>query len=369
MSITFKNFFSLDSALLLSRKMKQIKDLFKNFTEKKDLYLIVENADWIIKDIGLKISFNLNNIPSKVTTIHLGIRNSIVHYVSENMLLGRGKLRLAHRSNKIVVSWFHVVPQDKRLGVIPQAVKYVNLWHTASSITKDKLLDLGVPLERIVIIPLGIDLKHFNKAIEEEKNNIKNELGLPNNKIIIGSFQKDGVGWGEGLEPKLIKGPDVFCDVIRGLSKKYDIFVLLTGPARGYVKKRLAKENIPYLHHYFSNSNEISKYYKAIDLYLITSRVEGGPSAILESLASGVPLVTTKAGMAVDVIKDGENGFIAEVEDTQDLIQKSSRLIGDNLLREKFISKGLQDVKRYDWSNIVGEYYEKIYKKILNSAG
>ena len=34
-------------------------------------------------------------------------------------------------------------------------------------------------------------------------------LGLPTSAFVVGSFQKDGVGWGEGLEPKLIKGPDV----------------------------------------------------------------------------------------------------------------------------------------------------------------
>ena len=34
-------------------------------------------------------------------------------------------------------------------------------------------------------------------------------LGLPASAFVVGSFQKDGVGWGEGLEPKLIKGPDV----------------------------------------------------------------------------------------------------------------------------------------------------------------
>ena len=45
------------------------------------------------------------------------------------------------------------------------------------------------------------------------KNEIKNKLyikyKIPKDKIIIGSFQKDGVGWEEGNEPKLIKGPDI----------------------------------------------------------------------------------------------------------------------------------------------------------------
>ena len=35
---------------------------------------------------------------------------------------------------------------------------------------------------------------------------IKHNLGIPEDYLVIGSFQKDGEGWGEGLKPKLIKG-------------------------------------------------------------------------------------------------------------------------------------------------------------------
>ena len=41
----------------------------------------------------------------------------------------------------------------------------------------------------------------------------RTRLGLPGSAFVVGSFQKDGVGWGEGLEPKLIKGPDVLLAV------------------------------------------------------------------------------------------------------------------------------------------------------------
>ena len=37
----------------------------------------------------------------------------------------------------------------------------------------------------------------------------KHNLGIPEDYTVIGSFQKDGKGWGEGLKPKLIKGPDI----------------------------------------------------------------------------------------------------------------------------------------------------------------
>ena len=110
----------------------------------------------------------------------------------------------------------------------------------------------------------------WNGVTEYNTSNIKHSkenLSIPANKIVIGYFQKDGIGWGEGNEPKLIKGPDIFCDVVVRLSKKYDIFILLTGPARGYVKNYLRKENIAYGHEYLEDPNKVANYYSNLFLF------------------------------------------------------------------------------------------------------
>ena len=60
---------------------------------------------------------------------------------------------------------------------------------------------------------------------------------------------------------------------------------------------------------------EIAKLFQTLDLYVVASRQEGGPKAILESMASGVPLVTTRVGQAMDLVKHGENAFMTDVED------------------------------------------------------
>ena len=54
------------------------------------------------------------------------------------------------------------------------------------------------------------------------QDNIRNLLGIPRNSILIGSFQKDGVGWKEGIKPKLIKGPDIFVKVLDKLNQLAD---------------------------------------------------------------------------------------------------------------------------------------------------
>ncbi|ODS40454.1 hypothetical protein BEH94_05950 [Candidatus Altiarchaeales archaeon WOR_SM1_SCG] len=252
------------------------------------------------------------------------------------------------------------------INALPEASKKADMMHTACNLSKEKLVKWGVPGDKIVVIPLGVDLNIFKPVSEEKKKHIRKNIGLPPDKIILGSFQKDGVGWGEGLDPKWVKGPDTFVEVASKLKENHDIFVLLTGPARGYVKKGLDKRGIGYKHIFLENYLEIPKYYNALDLYLVTSREEGGPKAIVESMASGVPIVSTKVGMSPDIINDGYDGFLTDIEDVEGLVEKASKVIENKKLRDKLINNALNIVKDYSWENIAKRYYKEIYHKLLN---
>ena len=329
--------------------------ILKNiFISKKVNY--ITDIGWAIQENGKNLKKEMKEL--NITFTSLGIRNSIIHYGFIGLFMRQDKIKLPHKSNKIIVTWYHVLPNENRYELVKEAVRHVDAWHTSSKVTQNKMIELGIPKEKIILIPLGVDFDYFNTSnIKHSKEN----LSIPANKIVIGYFQKDGIGWGEGNEPKLIKGPDIFCDVVLRLSKKYDIFILLTGPARGYVKNYLQKENIAYSHEYLEDPNKVANYYKASDLYLITSRVEGGPMSILESMACGVPLISTKVGMAEDIIIDGQNGYLVDIEDVDTIYNRACTLIENKELRLKFINSGLKTVINYDWLNIANQYYEKIY--------
>src|SRR5207244_46397 len=64
-------------------------------------------------------------------------------------------------------------------------------------------------------IRIGVDLEHFGLQTPSSRSEARTELRVPQHAFVVGSFQKDGVGWGEGREPKLIKGPDLLLDALR----------------------------------------------------------------------------------------------------------------------------------------------------------
>jgi len=351
------------------RKAEKITVTLKNnILDNSKIFFISEPVNWVIEEICKELIKNMalsKLAKASLTYSPFFLRNKVLHFASVGAYVVDNKVRICHPSNKVVLSWYHILDNDFRIPLIPEMNKTVSVVHTACSSTKDKLIAGGFDKKKVILIPEGIDLKTFVCYEAKQKIEVRKKLNLPVDKILLGSFQKDGGGWGEGLEPKLEKGPDVFCDVVEKLAKQYDIHVVLTGPARGYVKKRLDDANISYTHRYLKNYIDVVDYYNALNLYLVTSRVEGGPKAIIESWACGVPLVTTNVGMAPDVIKDGENGFIVNVEDTDKLVQKSQEVLENKTIQEKIVAGGLKDVKKHDWSIMAEKYFNLIYKNLL----
>lgn len=186
---------------------------------------------------------------------------------------------------------------------------------------RDLILSSGIDASKVFTIPIGINLDFFRVQTPDSRRSARVALGIPESAVVVGSFQKDGVGWGDGMEPKLIKGPDVFLSAVRALKARVpELFVLLSGPARGYVKAGLSQMGVPFCHHFVKNYPDVGGLFQALDLYIVSSRQEGGPKAILESMANGVPIVSTRVGQATDLIKHGENGWLCNVDDAEALV-------------------------------------------------
>ncbi len=235
--------------------------------------------------------------------------------------------------HRLGFSYFHGLPGAgepdfdavyRALCRLHEKIARVQVSHTQM---RDAVLQTGIDPSKVFLIPIGINLDFFPPPTPEMKHQARMELGIPESAFVVGSFQKDGVGWGDGMEPKLIKGPDVFLSVLRMVKEDTpELFVLLTGPSRGFIMRGLEEMKIPYRHTFLHSYPDVAKMYRALDLYLVASRQEGGPKAVLESMANLVPLVTTRVGQAMDLVKHGENGWMVEVEDAEGLAEGVRRM-------------------------------------------
>ncbi|HAT49814.1 MAG TPA: glycosyl transferase family 1 [Alphaproteobacteria bacterium] len=335
----------------------------------RKIHFITDSANWSFKwdahYITTGLSERLNaEVPTLTTPWHL--RHQVILFGNRYPWFFGPRQRL-HRSNTLFLTWFHGDPSDPgnnmqaMFNQLPHAFDPMEKVVVTCTISRNILRNCGVADEKLVTIPLGVDLNHFRPATPEEKKQIRAKLNIPDSVFCIGSFQKDGNGWDDGSTPKTVKGPDIFLDTLAKVSiPKDQLMVLLTGPARGYIKNGLDRLGIPWRHHFLDDYRDIVPCYQALDAYLISSRAEGGPKALPESWACGIPIVSTRVGMPADYIQTGINGFLTELEDSDTLAKSLDALYFQPDLVQKFRAEGLIAVLPLDWNTIAEHYYQMI---------
>lgn len=337
------------------------------------IYYVVPEANWSIDWDGHYITKGVReqfDVEAQLTRDPRWLSGQILHYGSLWSFLGN--LGAAHNQrNAVVVTVFHGnkdggnSQMEAGIDDLLKAQDGIKKLVVSNSTMEARFLNWGIPEEKLELIPLGVDLGVFQPVDPKEKKALRKQLNIADDAFCIGSFQKDGEGWGEGLEPKLIKGPDIFIAALEKLSKKHSLHVLLTGPARGYVKSELDRLGIPFTHQMLDDYLDVAKMYAALDAYMVTSREEGGPKGVLESLACGIPLISTRVGFAPDVIQNDENGLLANNEDVQGLVQQCLRIIEDKSLARQLVKRGLSTIQKYDWTEIGKKYYEQVYSELI----
>ncbi len=289
------------------------------------LYLVGDNAPWVLSEEVRSVHAVATRlgIRAEVATDVTAIRKQSIFFISRYAMLQSIE---RDRDNRLAFAYFHGTP-GTGYPEFDDMFQRLSFWHprisrvqVSYSAMEDVMARTGMDRAKIHRIPLAIELAMFRMRTPADRAEARAALGIPQDAFVVGSFQKDGNGWGEGLEPKLIKGPDVFLRVIDGVRDRIPgLMVLLTGPARGYVKRGLEQLRVPYRHVQLDRYEDVAQCYHAIDTYVVASRQEGGPKAILESMASGVPLVTTHVGQAIDLVQHCVNGWTSPVEDAANL--------------------------------------------------
>lgn len=330
--------------------------------------LVIERADWAIRWWGSFTADEANRIrpgTAWVTTDPSELTSGIVEFGSQYQWVAWGRY-LSSRC-RFVTTFFHGKPEDGPqvarhieafLASVPRLSKIV----APARLMRDRLVSWGVPAEKISVIPIGCETGRFLPATPEQRQAARERFGIRPEEVVIGSFQKDGEGWGSGDTPKLIKGPDIFLAAIERLAKDLPVFVLLGGPARGYVRRGLEQLNVRHAYHYAPSRDELAKLYHSLDLYLVTSREEGGPMALMESMSSHVPVVSTHVGMAPDLITDGVSGALVEVGDVEAIAARARELLSLPNAAAVMKAAAREAVMVADWSVVARRHIDDVWQ-------
>lgn len=212
------------------------------------------------------------------------------------------KLRIEKfKSKKIICSFYHIdqTKQDSYdLNLLQSIDPFIDQYHT---ISKKSMIDLKFHTKnKIVQLPFWVNSNDF--YFLENKEKLKKQFNVKKEDYIVGSFQRDSEGY-DLNQPKLIKGPDIFLEIVKKLNNDINnLHIVLTGKRRNYLISNLNNLKIKYSYFEMVSTKTLNRLYNILDLYIVSSRLEGGPQAILECATSKTPVISTKVGVAEQIL-------------------------------------------------------------------
>ena len=313
------------------------------------LFLVGERVSWSIDHdlVELAAIAAKLGVPIGPRRLLSAARDQAAFYGSQFALLREPWKPSPHR---LATAYFHGRPETPGFPEFDECFRVLRAHHrelarvqVTHSEMHDLVLSSGIDPSKVFRIPIGINMTYFRPQTADSRSAARSALELPEGAFVVGSFQKDGVGMAEGCVPKAIKGPDTLLAALELLYRSVpELHVLLAGPARGYVRSGLERLGIPYRHRIVRRYEDVAGLYHALDAYVVPSRQEGGPKGIFEAMASGIPVVTTRVGQAMDLVLDGRNAWMVDPGDAEGLAHRLSHVASRPSGLDRVVEHGLE---------------------------
>lgn len=222
--------------------------------------------------------------------------------------------------------------------------------------TKRYFTQYGVPDSKIVDYPFASQRSGDILSClvsETEKEVLRKTLGIYEKQMVlsVGRFIHS-------------KGFDVLLEACRNLPA--DVGVYIIGGNDSYEYSRIREElQLCHVHFVcFKPKSELQRYYQASDLFVLPTRSDTWGLVINEAMSNGLPVITTdKCGAGLELIKDGENGYIVPVGNADALGEKMRRILSDDVLSKRMSQNNIAKIRPYTIENMA-----KTHMDILQSV-
>jgi glycosyltransferase involved in cell wall biosynthesis len=209
---------------------------------------------------------------------------------------------------------------------------------------------------RAIHIPNGLDLSRFADP-QQDPTSKREQLGFSQETILLGSVGR--LDHQKGHTYLLA----ATARVLRQLPKVH-LVIIGDGVLEPQLKQQTHNLGIASQVHFMGPRKDVDEILPALDLYVSASLWEGLPTAILESMAAGTPVIATDIPGTNEIIRHGENGWLVPPRNPTALAEAILHLLTNPHLRTELAKKGLQRVKAFDMDKIVKQH-EMLYRNLV----
>ena len=219
----------------------------------------------------------------------------------------------------------------------------------------------GCPLEKMVVIPSGIDTERFAPLPPDD---FKSRLGLPADAVVVGSLTR----------MRVRKGVEEFLRAMGEICRtRPNVHVVIAGDVEDddAVQTMVAETGLAGRLHLLGRRSDIPEVLSAFDVFVLSSHNEGMSNAILEAMAMEKPVVVTAVGGTVEIVSEGETGHLVPPHEVEPLRRGIERVLDDPAAGRRMGVRGRQVVLDGYSSRAMVRQMEALYTQLLaaRSAG
>lgn len=357
-------------------KMQEIAKLEKEeeqSNDKKKIAIVYDVDGWAFHNIAKEIQKNLSEdydidiVPKSafnhnvIRLMFLAKRYDLVHVLWRGMFselegeyskeyirsLGLPKedfIKKYISSANITTSVYdHSFLNKEAFWITEAFLKYTKAYTVSSKKLKDIYDNLDIDKKPSVEITDGVDLEKFKPQNLERFSNLEN-------RVI-------NIGWvGNSKFEDSEKDDD-----LKGV-RKIIIPVIEELKQEGYkIERKFADRNEGYIPH-----DKMPDYYNSIDLYVCASKEEGTPNPVLESMACGVPVISTDVGIVPEALGEKQKEYIIEERTKEALKEKIVKLLENKEQFKVLSDENLKQIKNWSWDIKSKQFKEFFDNSIKN---
>ncbi len=209
-----------------------------------------------------------------------------------------------------------------------------------------------IPAWKVVTIRNGIDLSLYGNGIDGRA--VRACIGVPQNALLVGTIGR--------LSPE--KGQDVLVEALRMLKRNVpDMRGIMAGdgPSRWQLERLVRSSGMQEIICLLGHRNDVPALLSVMDIFVLPSHREGLPLALLEAMATGLPVVATDVGGCGEVIRDGHNGLLVAPGRPELIAGAIKRLACDEGLRRSLGHQARRTIEEHFSVDRMVRQIEELY--------
>jgi glycosyltransferase involved in cell wall biosynthesis len=228
----------------------------------------------------------------------------------------------------------------------------------APAVAEDYKLFARARADQVVTVPNGVDVEALHCLSAEERARKRQTLGLGLHDVVIGTVarlakEKDFETFLRAVARARKELPPLRCLIVG------------EGPLRAQLEAFASSLDLMGVVQFLGERKDVGNLIQCYDAFLLTSVIEGMPNVVMESQLLGVPVVATRAGGTVDLIRDGETGLLAPIGDHQALASCIVRLFTEDGLWGRISLASAKQIREgYTIEQLVART-EAVYQDLL----